>query len=75
VERNNLVCVLIGRFTTIYPNITGEDLRITIDQHLIKCNQLPLSLEENGLLQSLIDETVISVLGMGVNRKERRNTK
>jgi len=75
MERSNLICCLVGKFSALKPDITAEDLRIKIDQHLQECNLTPLGTEKNDveLLQELLDETMISVLGAGINRKTRRS--
>lgn len=72
LEREKLICMLVGRYTAKNPNIDAVGLRIQIDQHLIECHQPPLGIDDNDLLQELIDETIISVLGQGINRKTRR---
>lgn len=74
MERDRLICCLVGRFTALEPNLNAEDLRIKIDQHLQECNLTSLGTEPNDLelMQDLLDETIISVLGQGINRKMRR---
>jgi len=74
MERDRLICCLVGKFTALKPSITAEDLRIILDQHLMDCNITPLGTEPNDaeLMQDLLDETAISVLGQGINRKMRR---
>jgi len=74
MERNKLICCLVGRFTALEPSICAADLRIKIDQHLQKCNLTLIGTEEGDtdLFQDLLDETIISVLGAGINRKQRR---
>lgn len=65
--------MLIGRFTAKNPKIDGQDLRIQIDQHLLTCNLPILGVDDNELLQQCLDEVIISVLGSGFNRKQRRS--
>lgn len=74
MERDRLICCLVGRFTALEPNISSGDLKIKIDQHLQECNLTSIGTEEGDveLLQDLLDETMISVLGAGINRKQRR---
>lgn len=72
IEREKLICMLVGWYTGKNPNISAIDLRISIDQHLIECNQQPLDKNDNELLDNLIAETIIKVLGSGINRKTRR---
>lgn len=77
MERDRLICCLVGRYTALEPRINSQDLRIKIDNHLFECKLTPLGTEPNDteLLQELLDETMISVLGQGINRKTRRNAK
>ena len=74
MERNYLICCLVGQITTKHPNFSADDLRIAIDQRLTECHLSNLGMEEtdNQLLQDLLDETMMSVLLRGVNRKQRR---
>ena len=74
MERDRLICCLLGKYTALQPNISPEDLRVKIDQHLIECQFTPLGTEhgDNDLLQDLLDETMFSVIGRGVNREMRR---
>lgn len=74
MERDKLICCLVGRFVALEPGISSGDLKIKIDQHLQKCNLTIIGSEEGDvdLLQDLLDETMISVLGAGINRKQRR---
>ena len=74
MERDRLICCLVGRYSTLNPSINADDLRIKIDQHLAECNLTSLGTESNDkeLMQDLLDETIISVLGRGINRKMRR---
>lgn len=75
IERGKLICMLVGKFTERNPRIEAQDLRIQIDQHLLACNQSILGIDDNQLLQDLIDETILSVLGQGINRQQRRSVK
>ena len=74
MERDKLICCLVGRFVALQPSISSGDLKIKIDQHLQKCNLTIIGSEEGDvdLLQDLLDETMFSVLGAGINRKTRR---
>lgn len=74
MQRDRLICCLVGKYTALDPSVTANDLRIQIDQHLAECHLTPIGSEEGDteLLQDLLDETMISVLGQGVNRKMRR---
>lgn len=75
MERDKLICCLVGRYSALDPSITTDNLRIKIDQHLQECNLTSLGTEPNDLelMQDLLDETIISVLGQGINRKMRRS--
>jgi len=73
IEREKLICCLVGRYSALNPNISGKDLQISIDQHLLKCNMLPLGKDDTDLLEQLLGETIISILLQGINRKTRRN--
>lgn len=74
MERSNLICMLVGWFTAKKPDITPDDLRIQIDQSLTDSKLTTLGTEPNDLqlLEELLGETMISVLGKGINRKTRR---
>ena len=74
MERNNLICCLVGWYSAKNPNITADDLRITIDQHLTESQMSTLGTEDGDvqLMQDLLDETIFSVFGRHVNRKQRR---
>lgn len=75
MERDRLICCLVGRFVALEPSISSVDLKIKIDQHLQECNLTSIGTEEGDveLLQDLLDETIFSVLGRGINRKMRRS--
>jgi len=76
IERERLICTLIGYYIGENKNlVSGKELRIAVDQHLVNCNQTPMTVEENGLMQDLLDEIQISVLSKGINRKTRRLVK
>ncbi len=74
MERQKLICCLVGKFSALEPTINGEDLKIKIDQQLTNCNLTPLGNEEGDdeLMEELLDELIISVYGAGINRKTRR---
>lgn len=77
MERDRLICCLVGKFSALDRNITADDLRVKIDQHLQECNFTSIGTEEGDLelLQDLLDETMMSVMGAGINRKMRRDVK
>ncbi len=74
MERSNLICVLVGWFSAKNPGIQGNDLKIEIDNSLIESKLTPLGTEpdDNQLLEELLGEVMISVMGKGVNRETRR---
>jgi len=74
MERDKLICFLSGEFIALQPSMSGEDLKIKIDQRLTECNLPSLGSEPNDdeLIKNLLDETIISLFGQGINRKMRR---
>lgn len=74
MERSYLICMLVGWFTAKKPDIKADDLRIQIDQSLTDSKLTTLGSEPNDvqLLEELLGETMISVLGKGINRETRR---
>lgn len=72
MERNNLICSLFGWYSAKIPNIKGEDLKIMIDNSLMESHLTPLGKEDNQLLDELLGEIMISVMGKGINRETRR---
>jgi len=76
MERDRLICCLVGKYSALDKTIDAQDLRIKIDQHLSQFNMTPLGQEEGDdeLMQDLLDETIFSVLASGgFNRKYRRS--
>ncbi len=75
MERKYLICMLVGKITEWKNDVSGEDLRYYIDERLEKCC-LPLlghDPEDDNLLNELLGETMIYVMGQGINRKTRRS--
>ena len=74
MERDRLICCLVGWYTRDNPSISSTNLKIKLDNHLINSKFTPLGTEpyDVDLLQDLLDETIMSVLGRGFNRKDRR---
>ena len=74
LERKNLICCLVGYYSAKNPNIKGNDLKIEIDNHLFASKFTPLGTEKDDieLLDELIGETMMSVIGRGFNRRDRR---
>ena len=69
-----MVCTLVGYFIGLDKNIRSEDLSIQIDEVLIASKFTALGKEDGDLqlLDELISELTMSVLGRWYNRKDRR---
>jgi hypothetical protein len=74
MERNWLICGMIGWFCAKEPNITSDDLRIKIDQFLAESKFTPLGTESGDLvlLDEMIGELTMASIGRGFNRDDRR---
>ncbi len=74
MERHFLICSLIGWFCAKEPHITSEDLRVKIDQTLSDSKFTPLGTEDGDLqlMDEMIAEFLMSVMGRRFNRKDRR---
>ena len=74
MERYWLICGLLGWFCAKEPHITSQDLRIKLDQILAKSKFTPLGSEKGDLqlLDEMIAEFTMSLMGRGFNRKDRR---
>ena len=74
MERNYLICSLIGWFCAKESSINGSDLKIKIDQTLTDSKFTPLGTEHTDmqLLDEVTAELLMSVIGRGINRKNRR---
>ena len=74
MERSYLICSLLGWFCAKEPGLSGSDLKIKIDQALADSKFTPLGTEDTDM--QLLDETaaelLMSVIGRGRNRKDRR---
>ncbi len=77
MERRWLICGLLGWFCAKEPHITSENLRIKIDQMLSDSKFTPLGSESGDLqlLDEMIGEFTMSVIGRGFNRSDRRRKK
>jgi len=77
MERNWLICGLLGWFCAIDRQISGKDLRIKLDQALSESKFTPLGTEDGDLilLDEMIAEFTMSVIGRGYNRAHRRKSK
>lgn len=74
MERYWLICGLLGWFCAKEPDITSQDLRIRIDQFLEASKFTMLGTEEGDLqlLDEMIAEFTMSLIGRGFNRADRR---
>jgi len=74
MERKNLICLLVGWHAAKNENIDGIDVKILIDNELINAKFTPLGTEPGDveLLQELLGETMMYVIGKGYNRRDRR---
>jgi len=74
MERDNLICMLIGWYSA--KNIYDDhmDIKIKVDNALSNAKFTPLGTEPNDLqlMDELLGETMMYVMGQGYNRKERR---
>ena len=73
MQRDHLICALVGLHSK-GEIIEINDLKIQIDEHLIECGFTPLGTEDNDtcLLDELSSELMMSLIGRGINRKDRR---
>ena len=74
MERNWLICAMLGWFCAKSPNITSEDLRYKIDEFLVDSKFTPLGTEDGdlALLDEMIGELTMAAIGRGFNRADRR---
>ena len=74
MERNWLICGMLGYFCAKEPHITSDDLRIKIDQMLSESKFTSLGTEKGDLqlLDEMIGELTMSAIGRGFNRNDRR---
>lgn len=75
MERHYLICMLIGQCVATDRNLNSDDLKLKIDEALLKCCFTPLGTEDGDiqLLDELLGETMMYVIGQGINRKQRRS--
>lgn len=74
MERNYLICMLIGQCVAANKSTNSADLKLYVDEALLKCCFTPLGTEDGDttLLEELLGETMMYVIGQGINRKQRR---
>ncbi len=77
MERNWLICAMLGWYCAKDKNITSQDLREKIDQFLLDSKFTPLGTEPGdlALLDEMIGELTMSTIGRGFNRADRRKSK
>lgn len=73
MERNYLIAMLIGRYVALDQNISADDLRYKIDEELTKSCMIPIDKNDIQLLDEVLAEAMINVMGKGINRDQRRN--
>lgn len=73
MERNYLMCALIGKHIALNQNIQGKQLRELIDEELLDSCMTPLGKEDDQFLSEILAEIMISVMGKGINRGQRRD--
>ena len=73
MERNYLICALMGKFVEQDHSISADDLRIKIDQALENSCMTPVGKEDIQLLDEVLGELMISVIGAKINRAQRRS--
>lgn len=68
--------MLIGYEIAKNPGISVKDLKINVDNSLIESKFVPIGSEPNDLqlLDELLGETMMSVMGKGINRESRRKS-
>ena len=73
MERNYLIAMLLGKYFAL-GHITSDDLRHQVDLDLLDGKMKPLGQEDGDLilLDELLGEVMIHVMGRGINRKQRR---
>ena len=74
MERNYLICGLLGWFCAKEPSIDGPDLKVKVDQVLKDSGFTLLGTEKDDLqlLDEMIAEFLMSVMGRKFNRSDRR---
>jgi len=72
MERNYLICALMGKFVEQDNSISAEDLQIKIDQALENSCMTPVGAADVQLLDEVLGELMISVIGAKINRADRR---
>ncbi len=74
MERNWLICAMLGWYCARDKNISSQDLREKIDQFLLDSKFTPLGTEDGdlALLDEMIGELTMASIGRGFNRFDRR---
>jgi len=74
MQRDWLICAQLGWYCAKHPNIKPDDLRYKIDEFLIDSKFTPLGTEDGdlALLDEMIGEITMGVIGRGFNRADRR---
>jgi len=77
MERHHMICGLVGFFVGENHQITSQNLSYKIDEILIESKFTVLGAEDGDLrlLDEMIAEFTMSVIGRGFNRADRRSKK
>lgn len=75
LERERLICFLVGYYHGLTKTIRVEDLIIQINNHLLECNQPQLNQEDTQVLQELVAEQMYLAISKHgyINRKQQRS--
>ena len=73
IERNYLIMLLYGYYMCKYPNSSGKDMVIRVDNHFTTNNNLPMSDEEIKLVNDLYDQMWLLLKVDGLNRQDFRS--
>lgn len=74
LERQRLICFLVGYYHGLKQTVRAEDLIIQINDHLLECNQPQLDKEDTIVLQELVSEQMYLAISKHgyINRKQQR---
>lgn len=64
--------MLIGRYVALDRGISADNLRYKIDEELQQSCMTPIDKDDVQLLDELLAEAMISTMGKGINRDQRR---
>lgn len=64
--------ILYGYYINKYPNASGKDLMIYLDNHFIAINNQPMTDKEKLLVDNLYDQVWVMLKMDGMNRQDLR---